>query len=215
MNASLLTRIRTGVRALKVLRRDPTNPVYGPLLYACMDSTAYASLARAWRSSPGGARLLAQRPTLQGRELDLEALARLPAGTLGHEFTRYFRENGIEPFVTEFAVVSEIDYMTKRSRETHDLFHLITGYRTDRMGELELQAFTLGNLRFPSAALVLAFAAPLLIKRHGVKEVRPHFARLRAAYHRGARSRELLSVAYEELWYRPVAELCELLCAPA
>lgn len=35
------------------------------------------------------------------------------------------------------------------------------------------------------------------------------------AYRRGSRSRELLSVPYEKLWERPVAELAELLCAPA
>ena len=98
-NASLFTRVRTALRAFEVLLDNPGNAYYGPLVNACLDSETYAKMARAWRESPGGRQLLDERPTLQGRELDLDALARLPEGTLGHEFTRYFRSNGIEPFV--------------------------------------------------------------------------------------------------------------------
>ncbi|MFZ6181519.1 Coq4 family protein [Nannocystis pusilla] len=213
--ASLATRIRLGLRALNVLKHDAGHPIYGPLLNVCMDSDVYRGLARAWRDSEAGRRLLAERPTLQGRELDLEALARLPAGTLGREFVRYFQANGIEPFVTAFPVENDLDYLGKRYRETHDLFHVITGYATDELGEMELQAFVLGNLGLPSAALVLVFSTALRVRRDGVRGLGAYFARLRAAYGRGRRSRELLSVAYETLWEQPVAVLAEHLCAPA
>ena len=214
-NASFLTRVRTGLRALDVLKDDPANPHYGPLLNACMDSGTYARLARAWRESPGGRRLLDERPTLQGRELDLEALARLPEGTLGHAFLRYFRDNGIEPFVTAFPVETDVDYLSKRYRETHDLFHVITGYATDEPGEMELQAFVLGNLGVRQAVMILAYSIPRRIRQRGLDGMGAHLRRLYAAYRRGQRSRELLSVRYEQLWAQPVAEVSELLCAPA
>lgn len=90
-NASLITRIRTSIHALKVLTDDPANPYYGPLINVCLDSETYTKLARSWRASSDGRRLLDERPTLQGRYLDLQALERLPPGTLGHEFMRDFR----------------------------------------------------------------------------------------------------------------------------
>lgn len=214
-NASILTRVRLGLRALDVLSEDPGNPHYGPLFNACLDSETYAALARAWRESPEGRRLLDERPTLQGRELDLEALARLPAGTLGHEFVRYFRDNGIEPFITAFPIESDVDYLSKRYRETHDLFHVITGYATDETGEMELQAFVLGNLGVRQAAMVLAYSISSRIKRRGLGGLRAYLGRLHAAYRRGRRSRELLSVTYETLWEQPVSVLAGLLCAPA
>ncbi|MDC0720743.1 Coq4 family protein [Nannocystis bainbridge] len=212
--ASLATRLRLGVRALNVLKNDAGHPIYGPLLNVCMDSDVYRGLARAWRDSEPGRRLLADRPTLQGRELDLDALARLPEGTLGHEFVRYFRANGIQPFVTSFPVENDVDYLGKRYRETHDLFHVITGYSTDELGEMELQAFVFGNLGVPSAALVLVFSTALRVRRDGVRGFGAYLGRLRAAYRRGRRSRELLSVAYERLWDQPVAVLSAHLCAP-
>jgi len=214
-NASLFTRVRTALRAFEVLLDDPGNAYYGPLVNACLDSETYAKMARAWRESPGGRQLLDERPTLQGRELDLDALARLPEGTLGHEFTRYFRSNGIEPFITAFPVATDVDYLSKRYRETHDLFHVITGYATDELGEMELQAFVLGNLGVRQAVLILAYSIPRQIQQNGLRSLTAYFARLRAAYRRGQRSRELLSVAYEQLWEQPVAVLSRLLCAPA
>jgi ubiquinone biosynthesis protein COQ4 len=214
-NASIFTRVRTSLRALEILADDPGNAYYGPLVNVCMDSETYAKLARSWRESAEGARLLDERPTLQGRELDLEALARLPEGTLGHALTRYYSDNGIEPFVTAFPIHTDIDYLGKRYRETHDLFHIITGYGTDEAGEMELQAFVLGNLGVRQAVLILAVSVPRRIKDMGFKGFVAYIGRLRAAYRRGKRSREMLSVRYEKLWEQPVSVLAELLLAPA
>ncbi len=214
-NASLLTRIRTSLRALEVLSDDPGDPHYGPLLNACLDSDTYAKLARVWRASPESRRLLDERPSLQGGELDLDALARLPEGTLGHEFARYFRDNGVEPFITAFPIETDVDYLSKRYRETHDLFHVITGYATDEPGEMELQAFVLGNLGVRQALLILAYSLTGRLRQRGLEDLRAYVGRLYAAYRRGRRSRELLSVRYERLWEQPVPVLAELLCAPA
>ena len=214
-NASIFTRTRMAVHALKVLKDDPANTYYGPLVNVCMDSETYEKLARSWRDTSEGRRLLEQRPSLQGRDLDLAALERLPEGTLGHELMRYFRANGLEPFVTSFPVESDVDYLSKRYRETHDLFHVITGYGTDMIGEMELQAFVLGNLGLRQALLILAYSVPLMIKQDGIKQLVSHVGRVRAAYRRGSRSREMLSVSYEKLWEQPVSVLAELLCAPA
>lgn len=215
IGASLLKRIRIGLRALDVLKDDPGNTVYGPLLNASMDSGTYTAMVRELRASAEGRRLLDERPTLQGPDLDLEALSRLPEGTLGREFARYFAVNQVQPFVTTFAIDSDEAYLSKRYRETHDLFHVITGYATDVLGEMELQAFVLGNAGVPSAALVLAFSTAMRVKTYGTTELRPYLARLAAAYRRGARSRLLLTVAFEEHWQRPVSELSSALCVPA
>ncbi|MDI1447485.1 Coq4 family protein [Polyangium sp. 6x1] len=214
-NASAFTRIRLAIRALQILAKDPGNAYYGPLVNACMDSETYAKLAEVWRETPEGRRMLDERPSLQGHELDLDALARMPEGTLGHAFVGYFRDNGIEPFVSTFPVANDVDYLSKRYRETHDIFHLITGYGTDEPGEMELQAFVLGNLGVRQAILILAYSIPRQIQRDGVKGFGTYLGRLRTAYRRGRRSREMLSVSFEKLWDQPVSALSDLLCAPA
>ena len=146
--------------------------------------------------------------------MDLAAFEALPAGTLGHEFARYFRDNKISPFITTFEVSSDFDYLSKRYRETHDLFHVVTGYATDADGEMELQAFILGNIGVPSSALVLAFTAPGYVRR-GVKALSSYLEKLKAAYRRGRNSRDLLAVPYEHFWNTPVSELSAQFVAAA
>ncbi|MEZ4384499.1 MAG: Coq4 family protein [Nannocystaceae bacterium] len=214
-NASIFTRLRLATVALRALAEDAGDPYYAPLLHACLDGQVFARLARSWREGDEGSALLDARTTLQGRELDLEALARLPDGTLGREFVRYFEVNGIEPFVSQYPVDSDVDYLSKRYRETHDLFHLVTGYGTDEEGEMELQAFVLGNLGLRQTVLILLFAVPRHFPGKSLAEIRAYLRRLYAAVLRGKRSRELLSVRYERLWEEPVAALADLLCAPA
>ncbi|MDQ3037905.1 MAG: hypothetical protein M3Y87_36255 [Myxococcota bacterium] len=63
--------------------------------------------------------------------------------------------------------------------------------------------------------LILAFSIPRQIHQHGVRQLGRYVARLRSAYRRGRRSRDLLEVRYEEHWARPVTELAETLCAGA
>lgn len=215
-NASLFTRLRVALRALKVLRGDEGNPVAGQLVNECLDREVYAALVRKLQRSAQGRRMLSVRPSLQSKDLDLPALARLPEGTLGHAFSRYFRDNKISPFETTLELKSDIDFIGKRYRETHDLLHVLTGYGTDVMGELELQAYALGNLGIRTAALIVLVGTlgQLKDRQAGVEQA-VYARRVWAAYHRGRASRLFLDFWFEEHWETPVAALRAELCAPA
>jgi ubiquinone biosynthesis protein COQ4 len=215
-NASLLTRLRVASQCLKVLRNDPTNPAAGQTFNLTLNGGLYTSLAQRLRRSEEGRRLLSERPSLQGKELDLAAFERLPEGTLGHEFARYFRDNQISPFETTLVLKNDVDYLSKRYRETHDLLHVLTGYATDVMGEMELQAYVLGNVGVRTSAFVLLSSTLEQLKhpRAGVDRSE-YLRRVWAAYHRGRVSPQFLGFWFEHHWETPVATLRERLCAPA
>src|SRR5690606_3236966 len=107
------------------------------------------------QASEDGRSLLARRPSLQGEEVDLQSLSALPEETLGHQFARYFKDNGITPVHTENPIEDDLDYISKRYRETHDLYHVITGYQTDPHGEMELQAFVMGNIGIRTPLMII------------------------------------------------------------
>jgi ubiquinone biosynthesis protein COQ4 len=148
--------------------------------------------------------------------LDLGALERLPEGTLGREFARYFRDNKISPFETTFEIKNDIDFIGKRYRETHDLLHVLTGYGTDVVGEMELQAYVLGILGIRTAVLILLFGMVEQLKggKPGVG-LPAYLRRVRAAYQRGRASQQFLDFWFEHHWETPVATLSARLCAPA
>lgn len=211
----MLRRVMMGFRALQILQHEPDHPIQGPLFEWLMDSGAHGRVVKTMRRSDVGSRLLAERPTLQGPDLDLKKLEAMPEGSLGREFARYFERNGIQPFVTSFEIDSDDVYLAKRYRETHDLLHVITGYATHMLGEMELQAFVLGNLGFPSAGMILLFSLGLRFQVCGFRQLGAYVRRLAAAYRRGKRSMLMLDIDFERFWLEPVSRVASEWCAVA
>jgi ubiquinone biosynthesis protein Coq4 len=97
-----------------------------------------------------------------------------------------------------------------RIRQTHDLWHVLTGYRPDVDGEILLQAFTFAQLRAPSAlAIALMGAVRYGWRRRGFYQ---DFAR---AYRRGKATRPLATFFWEDHWKEPVTKLRGDLACPA
>ena len=57
----------------------------------------------------------------------------------------------------QIAVQDDASYILLRLRQTHDIWHLITGFGTDVAGELGLKAFELAQTRRPMALVLLTF----------------------------------------------------------
>lgn len=194
-NPSVFTRIRVGIRALKVLEKRPDDGVAAPLFNAAIDGDIFRRHAEALAKTEDGRELLTTRPSLQRSNIDLEALARLPEGTLGNAFARYFAVNGIQPFETPYEPRNDTDYLVKWYRETHDLHHIVTDYGTDALGEMEVQAFMIGNLGIRTGAFILTFAA--LLTPHGLPPIWKYASRLRTAYRRGRQSEKVIRFRWE------------------
>lgn len=211
-DASWFTRLRVAIRALKVLEKKADDGIAAPLFNAALDGDTFGRLVRELAQSEEGRELISTRPALQGSDVDLEALGRLAEGTMGHAFARYFADNKIQPFESPYEVRNDVDYLAKRYRETHDLTHILTGYGTDALGEMEVQAFAIGNLGLRSGAVILAFAA--LLRPHGLPPIWRYSDRLRTAFRRGRQAKKVVALRYERHWESKVADVQRLLEIP-
>ena len=157
-------------------------------------------------STPTGAQALVEQPRLG--TVDLDALAALPAGTLGRLYAEHLTSNGLEPdFYPDVEINAPSDYVRLHFYETHDLWHVATGFGTDVAGELGLQAFYVAQ--FPDEPLPpLLLAAGLL---NGVLVERGDMARRVAAisdgWERGRAAKPLFGLRWAERWEQPLGEL--------
>jgi ubiquinone biosynthesis protein COQ4 len=208
-------RLLAGLRAFRKLISNPADPLQGPIFQMCAEHSLMRKLARGLGRHREGRRLLAERPRLNARTVSLATMSALPPASLGHEYAAYFGANGIEPFEPPaLPVEADHEYVATRLRETHDVFHVVTGYGTDEIGELELQWFNRGNLGRGPLPLIMIVAFLFLghAKKYG--GVWTVLRRVRAAYRRGRRSRALASVIWEDYWRMPARDVRALLCAP-
>ena len=117
-----------------------------------------AEVAAVASRDPQGAKALREGTRLG--EIDLVALKKLPEGTLGREFADHMIENKLDP--RDIPVPSheagDVRYVKTHLRETHDIWHVVTGFHTDVAGEIGLQAFYLAQLPSRLSAILIAMA---------------------------------------------------------
>ena len=205
--SSSLKNTSVAISALYDLARDPNRLDRVLALGEAVNFPVFQQLWNRFQNDPDGREILAERPAIDTQHVDFAALEALPDGTLGREYVRFLRANGITPDAFK-PITGDVDpraaYLAQRMRQTHDLWHVITGYTPDVPGEIQLQAFTFAQLHAPSALLITILGT----LRYGVS-VRS----VRQAHRRGRQARFFGTVRWERRWTEPVADLrVELEC---
>ncbi len=209
----LRQRARTVARTLGTLARDPGRLDQVLALAEAVNLPAVARAMERIDEDPAGRALLRDQPRIDREHVDFDALRRLTDGTLGREYLRFLDDNGITPDV--FANLPDIGdpraaYVLLRMRQTHDLWHVLTGYLPDVRGEVLLQAFTYAQTRAPSSLLLALFGTVRWAFRWPGQA-----AALRDAFARGKAAGFLPVFRWEDHWATPVTDLREQLACPA
>lgn len=142
-------------------------------------------------------------------------------GTLGAAWLAFMVENdlverlalGYRELHEEYEATGKLDrmpellqYKVLRGYQTHDLHHVLTGYKATPTDELALQAFGLAQQDFPYSAMTLAtimghatLVDPLLIK--------PAMDAITDGWAFGRRARSIQFVAFEKMLDRPLLDV--------
>lgn len=205
-------------RGIRALMRDPDDTAK---VFDVIDALSGRSLERTFarfRSSAVGARLLDERPSLLAVLEDRERLRALPPGTLGRVYADFVaREQitadglvGASEAVRQrdLDVPEELFWFGDRLRDMHDLWHVVTGYNRDLVGEAALLAFTYAQTRNRGIGFIVLVA----YLRANQKEIAWARPMIRAAYRRGKAAAWLPGQDWEALLKQPLAEVRRELC---
>jgi ubiquinone biosynthesis protein COQ4 len=203
------TRLRRAMTSLGRAVADPTRTEEVLTFSLYLNAGTAQRRVDRFFAEPTAATLYAERRSIDSHAVDLAALAALPPGTLGHEYARFLSSRGLSPDL--FQAPPEVGdprfaYVAQRFRQTHDLWHVITGCDTDAASEVALQAFTFGQTGAPSAG-VLATIGTARAALAGQRIARV----TRAAFRNGRTAHYLGAFPWEDHWATPVAELRRML----
>ncbi|NUP05927.1 MAG: ubiquinone biosynthesis protein [Polyangiaceae bacterium] len=187
--------------AVVALMRDPDDTKQVFRLLDAMTSGTPAAFREKFALSRGGARLLERRPKVLDVLQDRAALAALPAGSVGRAYLAFMQRDDLSAdFLVRASAQTPIgarpddvgNYIEMRLRDTHDLWHVVTGYGGDLLGEAALLAFTFMQTYSPGIGVLAAIGV--------YKADDPDSRRLILdAFARGARSAWLPAVEWEAL----------------
>jgi ubiquinone biosynthesis protein COQ4 len=190
-------RLWLGVAAGARLALNPRDTQQVFLLAQAVDRERLEETHERLRSSVAGRKLLAERPSIDSSAVDYAALRALPEQTLGGAYARALARQGLDPdlFQAPPGLPVELAYTAQRIRQTHDLWHVLTGLETSIPGEIALQAFTEAQIHSRTAALIVRFGQLIFGRRY--PELRALVKKYRAL---GEHAVFLLEVPWEELW---------------
>jgi ubiquinone biosynthesis protein COQ4 len=203
--------------ALRAMRGLLANPDDTALVFEIIEALSGRTRTKVFdrlARTPSGQRLLAARPNLLARLGDRESLLALPPGTLGRTYGEFMSREQIsadglveasEDWLSD-DLPAERRWFADRLRDTHDLWHVVTGYGRDLIGEASLLAFSYAQTRNPGIGFIVAVA---YLRARGINA--PARRLLREGYRRGKRAAWLPGVEWEELLDQPLAHVREQL----
>lgn len=211
LHGTVPQRLKVSATALLHLLRNPQDTEQVFVLGVALNAHRFPSFMARFLAEDEGGRLLREQPTIDSRSVDFDRLLQLPADTLGGAFARHMKTNQLDPdlFQAPPGLPATVAYVAKRVRQTHDIWHVLTGYGTDVPGELALQAFYWAHMGMPSSAAITVLGS----LRYATKfRDRRLFAMVKEGFDRGrAVSRFLPTVYWEELWDKPLDEVRAML----
>ena len=202
------------LRAVRALVRDPDDTARVFDVIDALSGRTRQRVFRRFAAGEAGRRLLTEKPVLLDVLSDRERLRTFPPGSLGHSYAEFMnRERISADGLVEASVESGRDaippdrrWFADRLRDMHDLWHIVTGYQRDLLGESALLAFTYAQTRNPGIGLIVAVA--WFKAGRTSPAARPL---LREAYRRGRSAAWLPEQRWEELLERPLASVRESL----
>ncbi len=130
------------VRSFQALMKDKEDTSLVFRIFESLPSSSFMDRVRDLSLSEHGAFLRASEPSLPDILDDHAALRRTPKGSLAHAYCDFMESEGLSAagLVAEAERLGRpkypdlVQWFMERSRDTHDLFHVLTGYGRDSLG---------------------------------------------------------------------------------
>lgn len=156
---------------MRALAKDPNDTAQVFRIVESLSGPAAQRQFTRFSRTDVGRRVLRTREDLLTVLACRAQLEAMPEGSLAHAYLRFIDQEGITAgglvdASTEGStgrwraevIGVERDLFRHRMRDMHDLWHTVTGYRGDLIGESSLLAFTFAQTRAPGIALIVGVA---------------------------------------------------------
>jgi ubiquinone biosynthesis protein COQ4 len=204
------------LRALRAVRRLIADKEDTRQVFEIMRALSGRAIPRGYRrllSTPEGGRIAYERDEFAERLSDPAWLAGFAPGTVGAAYREFIAPRGLsaEGLAEESRKVPEADvdaahplaWYARRMRDVHDVWHVLTGYGTDALGEVCVVAFSYAQTRSLGFAVIAMAGASQFAKQ---KNGQPYSQAARQAWRNGRKAAWLPEVDYPALFALPLDE---------
>jgi ubiquinone biosynthesis protein Coq4 len=171
---------------------------------ALLATPSFALAAEYLKKDPGCAQLIQERYIPPA--YDLDELLTYPQESLGYAFAKLMRDKGFNPNLhADMTDDTDARYVELRLSQTHDIWHVVTGFGSSPIDEIGLQSFHLPQFPYPLATMLLAnslISSTLLTP----EELPQLLNAISKGFHMGKQARPLFAQKWEEGWHKPLSQ---------
>jgi ubiquinone biosynthesis protein Coq4 len=137
---------------------------------------------------------------------DLEALLTLPPDSLGYIYAAQMKKMGLDPNLhAGMTADSDAEYVDLRLSQTHDIWHIVTGFDTSLSSEIGLQAFYLPQFPYPLGAMIVAINLISATLREP-ERLPKLLEAISQGFQMGKTAKLLFAQKWEEGWEKPLTQ---------
>ncbi|MBD2309243.1 ubiquinone biosynthesis protein [Chroococcidiopsis sp. FACHB-1243] len=197
-------RFLKAMKAFFFLLFEPENlDTVDELSHCLIHSRAFELAAEAMKANPEVAAMLKERYIAPAHDLD--ALLQYPQDSLGYAYASSLKQQGFDRIDPEVQINTDTSYIEYRWQQTHDIWHVITGFGTSEIAEIGLQAFYLAQFRLPLAGMLIANALVSTTLMHP-EELPQLLQTIAQGWKMGMYAKPFLAQKWEEAWEKPVSQ---------
>ena len=190
-------------------------------IYESLPSKSFMPRVAALALSERGDYLRRTEPSLPELLDDHDELRAMPAGSLAHAYCDFMEREGLSAagLVAEAERLGRdrypdlVQWYADRSRDTHDLFHVLTGYGRDALGEQCVLLFTHGQAP-TQGHLLIGYAGAAHIRKTVWNSKAPVIGAVRQARRTGRGAPSLIDQPILELLRQPLDRVRQALNIP-
>jgi ubiquinone biosynthesis protein Coq4 len=189
---------------VSMLLGDNSLQTVGEMVDGLLQTPAYELTAQHLKQYPACAALICDRYIPPAH--DLEALLTYPQDSLGYIYAATMKKTGFDPNLhAGMTAESDAQYVELRLSQTHDIWHIITGFDTSPIGEIGLQAFHLPQFPYPLATMLIANSL-ISTTLFTPQELPKLLMSITQGFQMGKSAKSLFAQKWEQNWEKPLIQ---------
>lgn len=135
--------------------------------------------------------------------IELANLEGLPEGSLGRVFADHCRARRLDPNLIQVRPDDDVGWLLNHLYQTHDLWHVVTGWGNDLAGEVGLGGFYCAQLRSPTffGYMLALILLNVISRRADLDQIMEAFT---AGYRAGRGANRLFGADWDTLFALPI-----------
>lgn len=190
---------------LALMAGDSSLDVVGTMSLTLLKTPSFEKAVACLQQDADCAALIAAR--YMAPPHDLDRLLRCPKDSLGYLYAVQMKKRGFraEELYEELTIHSDASYIEARLSQTHDIWHIVTGFGVTGEDEIGLQAFHLPQFPYPFAVALLA-SSMMSALLFAPQELPALLESIYQGWTMGKLAKPLFAQKWEEGWDKPLTQ---------